>query len=171
VVTHAHYDHVGSIKALKRAFPDALIVAHKIEAGNLRAGLSPLPRGTMWFSRPISWLGCQIFHHCVRFDGFEVDIEVEDNLKMQFGSTEIEFFCTSGHTAGSLCARVGEQAVFAGDSVFHVLPGCFYPPFADFPEYIVAAWQRIAATGAGMIYPGHGRPFSLNNFIANNGRF
>lgn len=171
VVTHAHYDHVGSIKALKKAFPDALVVAHEIEAANLRAGLSPVPRGTMWFSRPISWLGCRIFHHCIRFKGFEVDVEVGDSLKSRLGGVEVEFFHTPGHTAGSLCCRVGKQAIFAGDSVFHVLPGCFYPPFADMPERISESWQRIAAAGARMIYPGHGRPFSTKNFIAGNGLF
>ena len=171
MVTHAHYDHVGSVKALKRAYPDALVVAHKNEAANLRAGLSPVPKGTMWFSRPISWLGCRIFRHCIHFNGFAVDLEVEDSLIRELGGTEIEFFHTPGHTSGSLCLRVGKEAVFVGDTIFHVLPACFYPPFADLPERLIASWQRIAATGARMIHPGHGRSFSRTQFVARNGYF
>lgn len=170
VVTHAHYDHVGSIRALKQKFPDAVIVAHQIEAANLREGASPVPRGTMWFSRPVSWLGCRLFHNCVRFAGFAVDLEIGDSLECQLGGSELEFFHTPGHTSGSLCVRVGREAVFVGDSIFHVLPGCFFPPFADQPELIVASWQRIAETGVRMIYPGHGRPISLKKFVAGNGR-
>lgn len=169
LVTHAHYDHVGSVRALKKAYPRALVVAHKNEAANLRAGLSPVPKGTMWFSRPISWLGCRIFRHCIHFNGFAVDVEVEDSLKSRLAGIEIEFFHTPGHTSGSLCLRVGEEAVFVGDSIFHVLPGCFYPPFADLPELLTASWQRIVSTGARMIYPGHGRPISRKRFIAESG--
>ncbi|KAF1081717.1 MAG: hypothetical protein GQF41_2057 [Candidatus Rifleibacterium amylolyticum] len=170
-VTHAHYDHVGSIRALKQKFPDAAIVAHQIEADNLREGASPVPRGTMWFSRPVSWLGCWLFHNCIRFAGIAVDLEIGDRLECRLGGSELEFFHTPGHTSGSLCVRVGREAVFVGDSVFHVLPGCFFPPFADQPDLIVASWQRIAATGVRMLYPGHGRPVLLKKFVAGNGRF
>ncbi len=160
-VTHAHYDHVGSIKQLKADFPHALIVAQQIEADNLRAGLSPVPAGTMWFSRPISLLGCKIFHHCIKFKGFSADLVFADQLLTTLGNEELEFFHTPGHTNGSMCVRVGRHAVFVGDTVFHVLPGNLYPPFADIPSLLPSAWQRILDTGCRVFYPGHGRPIPL----------
>lgn len=160
-ITHAHYDHVGSLRNLKAMFPHAQIVIQKQEAENLKNGLSPLPAGTMWFSRPISFLACRIFHHCIRFAGSKADIIFDQSFVARLGNDEIEFFHTPGHTSGSMCVRVGNQAVFVGDSVFHVLPGCLYPPFADAPLLLPAAWDKIIATGCAVAYPGHGRPVPM----------
>lgn len=160
-VTHAHYDHVGSIRRLKAMFPQAQIVAHELEAENLQKGLSPVPAGTMWFSRPVSWLGCLIFKHCIKFNGFGVDLTFSQSMTGLLGGEEIEFFHTPGHSAGSMSVRIGRQAVFVGDTLFHILPGQLYPPFADAPEQLIESWRLIIASGCPVIYPGHGRPIPL----------
>lgn len=165
-ITHAHYDHVGGVAGLKRVFPDAAIVAQNFEAANLRAGRSPVPAGTMWFSRPISWLGCMIFRHCIHFKGFCADITFADQYLASLGDNEVEFFHTPGHTSGSMCIRVGNEAVFVGDTVFHVLPESYYPPFADEEGLLPSCWQRILASNARIVYPGHGRPFPLQKLAA-----
>lgn len=161
IVTHAHYDHVGSIKALKKLCPQTKIVAHKKEAERLLHGRSPVPAGTMLLSRPLSWLGSLVFRQCIRFPGFATDIVVDENFKFNLAGVECELFHTPGHTDGSLSLRVGRCAVFVGDTVFHLLPGCFYPPFADDESLISYSWQKICATRCKRIYPGHGRHFLL----------
>lgn len=165
-ITHAHYDHVGSVAGLKRVFPEAEIVAQDYEAANLSAGRSPVPAGTMWFSRPVSWLGCMIFRHCIHFKGFCADVTFSDHYHTNLGGHEVEFFHTPGHTEGSMCVRIGDEAVFVGDTVFHVLPQCYYPPFADDERLLQKSWKRVLAGNARFVYPGHGRPFPLARLAA-----
>lgn len=156
LITHAHYDHVGSCLAIREK-TGARIVAQKNECENLRQGKSPVPAGTMWLSRQISWLGCLIFRHCIRFSGFSPDIIVEDYLELELGGEPIRCFHLPGHTQGSLGIKIGGW-FFAGDTVFHLLPNFLYPPFADDEIALNASLTKIASTDARLIMPGHGRP-------------
>jgi len=160
-VTHAHYDHVGSLKVIKQRLPDVKIVAHELDAEKLKKGLSPISGGIMWFSKPVAWIGCMLFRRCIKFNGFEADLVFSDNIFLGLGDLEIECFHTPGHTSGSMCVRIGDEAVFVGDSVFHLLPGHFLPPFADDPEQLRQSWQKIRSCGARYIFPGHGKRFPL----------
>lgn len=160
-VTHAHYDHVGSIRMIKEKLPHVQIVAQELEADKLKNGLSPVPAGTMWFSRPVSWLGCLLFRNCIRFRGFAVDLSFSDSIFLKLGNHKVECFHTPGHTSGAMCIKIADQAVFVGDSVFHLLPGHFFPPFADDAEMLKRSWQRIRSCGAAQVFPGHGRRFPL----------
>lgn len=160
-VTHAHYDHVGSVKGIKQKLPHVQIVAQEHEAEKLKNGFSPVPAGTMWFSKPVSWLGCMLFRNCIRFHGFAVDISFSDRISLKLGNHELECFHTPGHTDGAMCIKIADEAVFVGDSVFHLLPGHFFPPFADDAEMLKISWQRIRSSGVRYVYPGHGRRFPL----------
>lgn len=158
LVTHAHYDHVGSIFSLKSKF-GATVVAQEKEAHKLRIGLSPVPPGTMWLSRQISWLGCIIFNHCIKFRGFESDLVFAESIRLPFGSQTIECFHTPGHTDGSMCVKIGEY-LFAGDTFFHLFPETIFPPFAEDVPELFRSWEKVIRCGAKKVFPGHGKPFS-----------
>jgi glyoxylase-like metal-dependent hydrolase (beta-lactamase superfamily II) len=161
-ITHAHYDHVGSVNGLKDGLKESgqpKIVAHEKEAENLRQGKSPVPAGTIWLSKQISWLGCMIFHHCIRFKGFEPDLLFSQRLKLKLGENEIECFHCPGHTEGSICIKIAGN-IFAGDSFFHLLPGRIFPPFANDVKELYRSWQKVLQEKPTRIFPGHGKPFS-----------
>ncbi|MFZ5950242.1 MAG: MBL fold metallo-hydrolase [Candidatus Rifleibacteriota bacterium] len=159
LVTHAHYDHVGSVEAIREK-TGARVVAHEIEAINLAEGRSPVPAGTMWLSKQISWLGCILFRHCIRFSGFKADVTFADRIELPFGDDKIICHHLPGHTSGSIGIEAG-PFFFAGDTVFHLLPEWIFPPFADDVKALAGSWGKILKTGAKSVYPGHGRPIQI----------
>lgn len=154
-VTHAHYDHVGSIAEIKNK-TGALIVAQELEAENLAAGKSPVPAGTVWLAKQISWLGCLLFRHCIRFNGFEADVVFAERLELWLGGEKIVCLHLPGHTEGSMGVFI-DSCFFAGDTLFHFLPARVFPPFANDLVSLGQSWEKILRTGATQIWPGHGR--------------
>ena len=157
-VTHAHYDHVGSIDSI-RNLAGASVIAHEYEAEKLEAGESPVPKGTMWFSRQISWLGCVLFRNCIRFNGFVPDLTFKQSLELPFAGDLIRCHHIPGHTKGSMGVEIGPW-FFAGDTLFHLLPERVFPPFADDTLELLRSWEKIIMIGSKKIFPGHGRAIS-----------
>ena len=56
VLTHTHYDHVGSPDEVKGLSASKVLV-HAAEKEYLERGMTPYPKGTMWFSKIISGIG------------------------------------------------------------------------------------------------------------------
>ncbi len=158
-VTHAHYDHVGSLLGV-RNLCETKIVAQKSSVEMLDRGESPVPAGTMWLSKKISWLGCLLFRRCIKFRGFKADLVVDEKLELPFAGGKIICHHLPGHTKGSMGIEIGEH-FFAGDTLFHLLPGKVFPPFADDLSALKKSWQKIIGLNCRFIWPGHGRFISL----------
>ncbi len=50
VLTHTHYDHVGSLAEIKEK-SSAKVLVHAAEKGYLERGITPFPRGTSGFQK------------------------------------------------------------------------------------------------------------------------
>lgn len=90
-LTHGHYDHVGGVNALRRAFPHIKVYLHPSDAGkNDRltptAGLGAV---TLW----------------------------RDGDVVPLGGLKVEVLHTPGHTPGSVCLRC-RDVLFTGDTLF-----------------------------------------------------
>ncbi|MGM0599807.1 MAG: MBL fold metallo-hydrolase [Candidatus Rifleibacteriota bacterium] len=159
-VTHAHYDHVGCISRLQKEF-SVPVIAQKLAAQNLLKGESPVPAGTIWFAKQVSWLGCLLFNSCIKFKPVSCDYTFSQSISLPFGGKTIRCFHTPGHTKGSACVEF-EAELFCGDTFFHLLPGKIYPPFADNQTELMQSWKNISRMKIRRIYPGHGKSFSIN---------
>jgi glyoxylase-like metal-dependent hydrolase (beta-lactamase superfamily II) len=82
-----------------------------------------------------------------------VSVDEEGDL-VEFGF-DAKVIPLGAHTAGSIGLHIGDY-FFAGDTVFGI-GGMLYPPFADCPEEIRTAWEKIISSEAKYICPGHGR--------------
>ncbi len=155
LLTHTHYDHAGSAKAL-RDYTGAKVIVGAAEADCLMQGNTPVPKGTHPVTRLISNAGhkmvpIQTEHYdAVTQDVIAVDA-ARDLLEFGFDATVLPL---GAHTKGSIGLLI-DGYLFTGDTVFG-LGGSLYPPFADFPDQISAAWEIILKTPAKYICPGHG---------------
>lgn len=168
VLTHGHFDHVGSLPALLETW-DVPVFAHPLERPYL-TGISPYPPpdplvggGAMaWVSKlyprgPID-LGS-------RFEPLSESRAIH-------GLTEWQWIPTPGHTAGHVSLfRERDRVLIAGDAVTTVKqesmsavmtqrPGLHGPPAYYTPDWVTAAEsvQRIAALEPDILATGHGEP-------------
>ena len=100
ILTHAHGDHMGALNAIRKDYPDAVLIAGVKEKKLL---LDAENNGSMEFSpEPVST---------------EADRYVSEGDSVTLGSIKFAFMETPGHTQGgiSIC---GDGKIFTGDTLF-----------------------------------------------------
>lgn len=131
-LTHAHYDHVGGVRALHEATgapvylpKDDLALPESITAGPL----------------------------------FYTDLYGEGD-SLPAGGLTFDILATPGHTPGSVCLRCGD-ALFTGDTLFQGSCGRTDMPGGSM-EDMYASLRRLAALeGDYRVFPGHGGETTL----------
>ena len=164
IATHTHYDHVGSLKKISKVL-DAKIVVHESEASYLKQGFTKFPRGTFWLTKFISNMGNRFFQNIGRYDPVEADIKIADEYVLSDFDGSVKVFHTPGHTLGSICMDVNGEILFAGDTLFNILFGSTFPPFANDWEQMMKSWKFIIDEGFQKLYPGHGKHFNRDKLI------
>ena len=152
--THAHYDHIGSIKTIKDKFSIPLFLHSKdkriLKTANLYAtlfdgiGQIPIP---------------SIDHY---FDQIEKKEIVE--------SFSIEVMHTPGHTWGSICILI-EDCLFSGDTIFKGKIGRTDLPGGDEQALKTSLKLISKLPKQTIIFPGHGAPTTIGNELKYNKSF
>lgn len=166
IVTHSHYDHVGCLAEIKEK-SGAKVLAHIDEAEYLKKGHTPFPEGTMLPFKLISKTGNRFFSGGRKFGKFtpvEPDIVIEGEYDISKPELSVKIIHTPGHTSGSVCVIINNESAIVGDTLFNVIPGTVYPPFANNATKLIKSWERLLDTGCSIFYPGHGKPFSREKF-------
>jgi glyoxylase-like metal-dependent hydrolase (beta-lactamase superfamily II) len=164
VITHVHFDHVGSLREIKRLCKCPVAI-HEEEAGLLRGGRIVLPPGTNLFGKAASLLGRKLAKNWLTFDPVEPDILCSSELSLEAFGAEGKVVPTPGHTDGSLCVVLKTGEAFVGDLASNYFPfglGPIFPPFAENVFELLKSWQLLLAAGAKHIYPAHGTPFGAD---------
>lgn len=156
IITHTHFDHVGSLAQLKK-LSNAPVLVHEAEAKNLETGYTEIPKGAMRLAKILVWFSNRF--HILRgsFEGVRPDITITDNYDLADYGLRGSIIHTPGHTLGSISVVVEGRHCFVGDTLFNIFPGSIYPPFANQPELLPLSWQRLLDTGCSFFYPAHGK--------------
>jgi glyoxylase-like metal-dependent hydrolase (beta-lactamase superfamily II) len=163
VLTHTHYDHCGSLKALKD-FTEAKVLVHKAEAENLRQGYRAFPKGTMWFSKIVSAIGRAFAKKLGEYPPVTPDITISKKFDLRGYGIDGYILPTPGHTAGSISVVIEDRHAIVGDTLFNIFKHSVFPPYADDQEALLKSWGELLAIGCEYFYPGHGRPFTKDIF-------
>lgn len=139
LLTHGHFDHASAAEEIAAAF-DIKIYAHEKEKETLE---SPSMNLCAMAGEQGSW--------------YHADIYVKDGEILNLAGFSIQVLFTPGHTAGGCCYYIEkEQAVFAGDTLFHSSIGR-----TDFPGGSIGTLLRsiqeklMVLPGQTKVYPGH----------------
>jgi hydroxyacylglutathione hydrolase len=163
VLTHAHFDHMGSARAIK-LFTGAKLIAHESEKVFIEEGRFTWPKGVNKWGK-ISRILFLPYFRAMPITKAMVDIVLTDK---DFPLTEYgidgSIIYTPGHTSGSVSVILKTGEAFVGCMAhngfpFRSSPGL--PIFADDLNKIKESWKLLIDKGARMIYPGHGNPFSV----------
>ncbi|OGP59050.1 MAG: hypothetical protein A2V65_12700 [Deltaproteobacteria bacterium RBG_13_49_15] len=158
-ITHVHFDHCGSIAALKRRYPRMLIAASEKAVEILkRPNAVDLIRHLNASAEPlVKQLGISYTSEA-RFEPFFIDHRVKEGDRLEISSDcHVEVFETPGHTWDCLSYRISKRNILlsseaAGqpDKTGYVVTDCL----ADFNHYL-ASLLRFKTLEADLLCPGH----------------
>ena len=161
VLTHGHWDHIGSVKEIKE-ITGAKIAMHHREKEWLEKSLKPMPPGvTTWgriFGRIIS-----VFLPFIHIPAADVDAVLGDEeVSLSAYGIQGKVVYTPGHSSGSVSVLLETGEAFVGDMAMNKFPlrlSPGLPIFAEDYEQLKQSWKLLLDQGAKTIYPSHGEPF------------
>lgn len=163
IITHAHFDHIGSARAIK-LFTGARIAVHEKEKSFLEEGRFTWPKGVTGWGRFSRILFLPYFR-TMPIIKTKVDMVLDDNeYSLVDHGIDGRVIYTPGYSPGSVSVLLKTGEAFVGSLAhngfpFRNSPGL--PIFADDLNRIKESWKLLIEKGARMIYPGHGEPFSV----------
>ena len=158
LLTHAHIDHIGSARALRR-ITGAPVAIHRADAEALSTGR--LPRLV-----PRTWLGYLTapFANAQLLPAkltFEPDILIDDTLDLREYGVDAEVFHTPGHTQGSVSIDLANGDMLVADCIMVNFPFLFqptWPLYADSMEQVTDSVRRFMERDPRCVYVSHGGP-------------
>ena len=165
VVTHGHWDHIGSAKQIKEA-TGARIAMHRLEKEYLEESVEPPPPPgvTTWGRVLVKLVGMSA--SSAEIPTADVDIELgEEALSLAEYGIPGRVIHTPGHTPGSISVLLETGDAFVGDLAMNGFPlrlSPGLPIFAEDLEQVKESWRSLLDAGAKTVYPGHGKPFSAD---------
>lgn len=155
LLTHAHFDHILAVGALKKATGAQVVVSRKDEY-LFDAGASLSPFGAY---------GRQLMN---RFDFPGADIWAEEGTEVSFGGMTAKYLSTPGHTPGSCTIMLDDCILFTGDTLFCQSCGRTDLPGGDWREMLKSLKRLYDLPGDYRVLPGHESLTTLEQERASN---
>lgn len=145
LLTHGHYDHVGAVGELERAFPRAAIYIHRKDLEDVDPALFPLRTQIQ---------GANLY---------------DEGAWIAFGEDRIrlQVLHTPGHSEGSVSLLCGEL-LFCGDTLFAGSCGRTDFPGGSMPEMMASLRRLGKLEGNLRVCPGHMDLSTLDEERAHN---
>ncbi|MBM4328455.1 MAG: MBL fold metallo-hydrolase [Deltaproteobacteria bacterium] len=161
VITHAHWDHIGSAKEI-RDFTAAPLAAHQAEKRCVEEALKPLPPGVTRWARAVGRV-MTVAVPLIRVHAATVDLEIgPEGMALDDFGVKGRIIHTPGHSSGSVSVLLDTGDAFVGDLAMNRFPlrlGPGFPAFAEDMVKVKESWKVLLERGVKRIYPGHGPPF------------
>ncbi len=139
ILTHGHADHMAAISEYTALYPEANIIASSDEKHFLTD-----PE----LNNSKSIAGKEV--------AVEADIYVEDGQVIKFGTHDLRFIKTPGHTPGGMCIYT-EGLLFSGDTLFRLSVGRTDLAEADTESLMESISNKLySLPDETLVYPGHG---------------
>jgi len=167
VVTHVHFDHVGSLFHIRERC-GCPVAVHTDEASLLQDAIVVIPPGTKFINKQLSIIGrknMKAVSRMLRFRSVQPDILVNSDMPLESYGFKAHIISTPGHSSGSLSIVTDSGVAFTGDLMVNYYPfelGPYFPPYGDDVNLILKSWKKLLGMGVSTICPAHGKPFSAN---------
>jgi glyoxylase-like metal-dependent hydrolase (beta-lactamase superfamily II) len=167
VLTHGDFDHAGNAAYLRERY-GARLAMHAGDVGMVE-------RGDMFSNRTsggtlMRWLA-PLLARLLGFgkrERFTPDLLVEDGTDLAAHGFEARVLSMPGHSAGSIALLTAQGDLFCGDLLENT-KGPAVGGMPDDPAAARASLDRLVGLNVKTVYPGHGEPFPMHEFLATEG--
>lgn len=138
ILTHGHGDHIGAVEKLREILK-AKVMIHGLDTEIIENADKNLS----------NMMGMGKIE-------FSPDIELEENMTIEFSDLNAKIIHTPGHTRGSICVKI-EEYLFTGDTLFKGSIGRTDLYGGNYDQIIEAIKNKIMELDEyTIILPGHG---------------
>ena len=164
IITHADLDHTGGCCYLREKY-GVKIAVHPEEARSAATGNMAANRGggIGVFGKKVF----SLFSIFIRSSRFEPDLNFEDGQDLSEYGFDAKVLHLPGHSRGSIGVLTGDGALFCGDLLANSRQP-FKNKIVDNRLEMDASIERLKELDVKIIYPGHGNPFTMEDFIRHN---
>ncbi len=164
LITHADFDHVGNCAWLRKKYA-APVAMH-------RAEVAVVERGSMFLNRkhqphPLSRALIN-FAGLLFFRRFKPDLLVDEGDRLGRYGLDAQIFHIPGHSIGSIGVLTSDGGFFCGDLLTTKDGKPVRGALVDDAHEMEASITRLKGLDVKKVYPGHGRPFTMAEYIENN---
>ena len=161
VLTHGHWDHIGSAKEIKE-ITGAKIAMHQREKHWLESSLKPMPPGVTTWGHIFGSI-IKVFLPLIHIPATDVDVVLGDEeVSLAEYGIQGKVVYTPGHSSGSVSVLLETGDAFVGDMAMNKFPLRLSPGLPIFAEdwaQLMESWKQLLNRGVKTIYPSHGEPF------------
>jgi len=161
VLTHGDFDHSGNAAYLRQTF-GAPVALHVDDVGMVE-------RGDMFWNRrppnPLVRAMTGLLVKLAEADRFTPDITFQDGDDLTAHGFAARVVALPGHSAGNSGLLTSEGDLFCGDLLANTKTPQVWT-IVDDSALMAASVERLNTLDIGTIYPGHGKPFTLAEFLA-----
>lgn len=152
-LTHGHFDHFADHSTVKKQYPGAQILIHKLDADKARQP----ERQTRMFGLPFTIAPLEP-------TGFVEDLQV-----LRIGSLEVQVMHTPGHSPGHVCYSIPkEKLLIGGDLIIGGSVGRTDLPESNHIQLEASIRRVMALPGDTRLLGGHGPASTLEQERATN---
>ncbi|UCH69831.1 MAG: MBL fold metallo-hydrolase [Candidatus Bathyarchaeota archaeon] len=166
VLTHGDFDHSGNCAYLREKY-GAKIAMHHADKGMVE-------HGDLFYNRNVNFLTKALGKIIVFFlrtslketDRFISDIYVEDGYDLSTFGFDARVIHIPGHSKGSIGVLTNTGDLFCGDLLQNTKKPAKNAMIVD-NEAFDASVEKLKQLKIDTTYPGHGKPFQMEQFIKN----
>jgi len=162
IITHGHMDHVGNTVYLRAKY-GAKVAMHRGDANMAKSGdMFVETKGGIL----ITLIG--VFAKVIGLEAskFAPDILLEDNQSLKDFGLDATVIHNPGHSEGSISIYTSDHNLFCGD-LFNNDKKPQKASIIQDAEKLEVSVEKIKSLDINLVYPGHGKPFRMEQLTLN----
>jgi len=167
IMTHGDGDHSGNGAYLREKYA-AKIAIHNDESGVVEKGNATLSRTRPSFlRRGFNRIVLALLSPLIRsgkFEPFSPDLTIDEGYEFSKFGFNAKVLHIPGHSKGSIGILTNDGDLFCGDLLVNMRRPSVNSMGVDNQSELKASVERLKNMKINMVYPGHGKPFSMESF-------
>lgn len=163
-LTHEHYDHIAALNEARKLLPGCKVIASKKCSDRIQ---DPRKNMSKYFDIILDFkegydAEQSRDYHIEPYRADAADMVFESSMRMDWHGYCVTLAEAPGHSPGSTLIDIDRKHLFCGDSLSYdyetltKLPGGDSKAYAEITKPLLRSFGREA-----IVYPGHGRVFTL----------